>query len=99
MSVSTPIFTVICWACAGAQARAAPTAAMLKSFFIRVLLLSLLVRSAAHQWAAAVLQWAEGFLRRNGRAGLVEVAEILGLRRLLDLEQIGRMQLAAVGTD
>src|SRR5207253_9846785 len=49
--------------------------------------------SPIHQRTTTVLQRAERFLRRNGRAQVIEVARILGLLRLLHLEQIGRMQL------
>src|SRR5262245_33618544 len=53
--------------------------------------------SALHQRAAAFGQRAEGFVRRNGGAELVVVPRSLRLRRLLDLEQIHRVDLAAVG--
>src|ERR1051325_7231667 len=55
--------------------------------------------SAAHQRAVAVLERTERFIRRNGRAQVIEVARILRLGWLLHLEQIGRVDLAAVGAD
>src|SRR5262249_14341394 len=56
-------------------------------------------KSPAYQRAVAVLERTEGLVGRNGGAQLVEVARIFRLRRLLHLEQVGRVQLAAVGAD
>src|SRR5262249_35284835 len=104
MSLSTPIFTVTCCACAVPHARAALNTARPNSRFIAI---SSLVsvrsgkrgRSPADQRAVAVLERTEGFVRRNRSAQLVEVAGIFRLTGLLHLEQIGRVQLAAVGAD
>src|SRR6185312_14755255 len=56
-------------------------------------------RSAADQRAAAFLERTECLFRRDGGAQVVEIARALGLFRLLDLEQIGRMQRTPVGAD
>src|SRR5262249_60596224 len=52
-----------------------------------------------HERTVALVQRPEGLLRRNGRAQLVVVPRALGLCGLLDLEEIGGMDLAAVGPD
>src|SRR4051812_40292907 len=52
-----------------------------------------------HQRTAAVLERTEGLRGRNGRKRLVEVTRILGLFGLLHLEEIRRMDLAAIGAD
>src|SRR5262249_53875714 len=57
----------------------------------------LVLGSALDQRATAFSQRAEGLVRRNGGAELVVVPRPLRLRRLLDLEQIHRMDLAPVG--
>src|SRR5262245_58506230 len=57
----------------------------------------LALESALDQRATAFGQRAEGFVRWNGGAELVVVPRSLRLRRLLDLEQIHRMDLAPVG--
>src|SRR5450759_2793367 len=54
---------------------------------------------AAHQRAVAFLERPEGLFRRNGSAGLIEVAGIFRLFRLLYLEQIGRVDDATIGAD
>src|ERR1700731_107704 len=51
------------------------------------------------QRAMAVLERPERLVGRNGGQQLVEVARILRFRRRLHLEQIGRVDLAAVGAD
>src|SRR5664280_1649936 len=56
-------------------------------------------RSAACQRTVAVLERTERFIRRDSGAQFVEVAGIFGFCRRLHLEQISRMQLAAVGAD
>ena len=56
------------------------------------------VLSVDHR-TAAVLQRTESLIRWNGGAQLVVVAGIFRLFRRLDLEQIGRVDLAAVGAD
>src|SRR5262245_2836403 len=53
--------------------------------------------SALHQRAAAIGQRAEGFVGRDGGADFVIIPGALRFRRLLDLEQIHRVDLAAVG--
>src|SRR5215217_8946970 len=57
------------------------------------------VRSPAHQRASAVLQRPKSFRRRDRGTEIVEVARIFGLRGLLGLEQVGIVNLAAVGAD
>src|SRR5689334_11300577 len=54
--------------------------------------------SAAHQRAASVLERTERLVRRNGGAQVIEVARMLRLGGLFHLEQIGRVNDAAVGT-
>src|SRR3989440_9171183 len=54
---------------------------------------------APRQRALAVLQGTECFGRRDGGADMIEVARILRLFRLLHLEQIGIVDLAAIGAD
>src|SRR5215218_7999633 len=54
---------------------------------------------ASRERAAAILQRAEGFSRRDGRLHVIEVAGVLRFRRLLHFEQIGVVDLAAVGAD
>ena len=49
--------------------------------------------------ADALLERDEGFRRRDGGDEVVIVPRILRVRRLLHLEQIGRVDLAAVGAD
>src|ERR1700722_5436179 len=99
MSLNTPIFTVTCCACALPHASAALNAARPNRRFITYLLGLRLIggktTSPAHQRAVAVLERTESFIRRNGGAQLVEVAGIFRLLRLLHLEQIGGMELAA----
>src|SRR5258707_13087959 len=56
-------------------------------------------RSTADQRAVAFLERTEGLRRRDGRFDVVEVARILGVGRLLHFEQIGVVDLAAVGAD
>ncbi len=55
--------------------------------------------SALHQRAAAFVERAERFGGRDGGAQLVEIAEVLRFLGLLDLEQEGVVDLAAVGAD
>src|SRR5215475_4088477 len=50
-----------------------------------------------HERTVALVQRPEGLLRRNGRAQLVVVPRALGLRGLLHLEEVGGVNLAAVG--
>src|SRR4030095_5472144 len=52
-----------------------------------------------HEGAVALVQRPERLLGRNGGADLVVVPRPLGLRRLLHLEEIGGVHLAAVGPD
>ena len=52
-----------------------------------------------HQRAVALVERAEGLLGRDRRADLVVVPRRLRLGRLLDLEQVGGVDLAAVGAD
>src|SRR5215813_7496429 len=103
MSLSTPIFTVTCCAYALPHARAALNAArpnrrLITSSMVRVRW-GISKTSPAHQRAVAVLERTKGFVGRNGGAQLVEVAGVFRLLRLLHLEQIGGVQLAAVGAD
>src|SRR5947209_3588072 len=49
--------------------------------------------SASDQRAAAILERAERFRRRDGRAHMIEIARVLRLGWLLHLEQIRVMQL------
>ena len=49
-----------------------------------------------HQLASAVGERAERLLGRNRRADLVVVPRLLRLRRLLDLDEVRRVYLAAV---
>src|SRR5664280_202257 len=99
MSVSTPILTLICWALAVPQASAAASATSPKVFLICAFLLVVLdsFSLAAHQRAVAFVERSEGLVRRNGSAGLIEVAGIFRLFRLLHFEQIGGMDDAAIG--
>src|ERR1039457_984880 len=99
MSLSTPILTLTCWALAVPQASAAASTASPKVFLMCAFLLVVMdsFDLAAHQRAVAFLDRPEGLVRRNGSAGLIEVAGIFRLFRLLHLEQIGRMDDAAVG--
>src|SRR5881296_2050790 len=53
-------------------------------------------RSFLHQLAAALVERTEGLLGRDRRADLVVVPGVLRLRRLLDLNEVGRMDLPAV---
>src|ERR1039458_4892586 len=101
MSLSTPILRLTCWALAPTQASAAASAASPKVFFMSASVLVVLDRFslAAHQRAVAFLERPEGLVRRNGSAGLIEVAGIFRLFRLLHLEQIGRVDDAAIGAD
>ena len=46
--------------------------------------------------AVALINWAEGLISRNGRAELVIVPLALALLRRLHLEEIHRMDLAAI---
>src|SRR6187200_2278828 len=52
-----------------------------------------------HERTVALVQRSEGLLRRNGRAQLVVVPRRLGLRGFLHLEEVGGVDLAAVGPD
>src|SRR5450755_2470175 len=99
MSVSTPILTLTCWALAVPQASAAASTASPKVFLMCAFLLVVLdsFSLAAHQRAVAFVERSEGLVRRNGSAGLIEVAGIFRLFRLLHFEQIGRVDDAAVG--
>src|ERR1019366_933415 len=101
MSLTRPILTLTCWALAPPQASAAASAASPKVFFMSAFLLVVLDRFslAAHQRAVAFLERPEGLVRRNGSAGLIEVAGIFRLFRLLYLEQIGRVNDATIGAD
>src|SRR6187551_3373163 len=110
MSLITPILTLICcaWPDPEPTARMAATAAQLAKRFIYFLLLTgcpcRACRGkgetlAAHQRATALLDRTKRLVRRNGGADLVEVTGIFGFRRLLHLEQIGRMHLASIGAD
>src|SRR5262245_30381807 len=56
-------------------------------------------RLAADQRAAALVHRTERLVRRDGGTQLVEVPRALRLVRLLHLEEIHRMDLAAVGAD
>src|SRR5262249_17108575 len=53
--------------------------------------------STPHQRAAAIGQGAESFVGRDGGAEFVIIPGGLRFRRLLDFEQIHRVDLAAVG--
>src|SRR6185503_9115380 len=55
--------------------------------------------SAPGDWALAVLERTERLGCRDGGAQMIEVARILRLRRLLHLEQIRVVDLAAIGAD
>src|SRR5688572_26881798 len=52
-----------------------------------------------HEGAVALVDGAEGLLGRDRRARLVVVPRAFGLGRLLHLEEIGGVDLAAVGAD
>src|SRR2546422_9198679 len=54
-------------------------------------------RLLLHERAVALVHRPERLLGRNRGAHLVVVPRALGLRRLLHLEQVDRMDLAAVG--
>src|SRR6266487_4376013 len=54
-------------------------------------------RSAGHQRAAAFLERTERLRRRNGGTQIVQIPRTLRLFRLLHLEQIHVVDLAAVG--
>src|SRR5262245_14573603 len=69
-----------------------PGAAWLRSARSRPPGFSLLL----HERAVTLVEGAEGLLGGDGRADLVVVPGVLGLRRLLDLDQVGRVDLAAV---
>src|SRR5258706_14750568 len=56
-------------------------------------------RLLLHQGAVALVDGPERLLGGGGRARLVVVPRPLGLGRLLDLEQVHGVQLAAVGAD
>src|ERR1700751_199404 len=118
MSLSTPILTVTCCACALPHASAAPSAATANRRFIAFLRGSRRRRRAvfrrrrlswarapadltspADQRASPILERTECFPRRDSSAQLVEVAGIFRLGRRLHLEQVGRLDLAAVGAD
>src|SRR5437660_6923081 len=55
--------------------------------------------ASLHQRALAILQRAERLIGRDRRAHLVIVPGSLRLRRLFHLDQVRRMDLAAVGAD
>jgi hypothetical protein len=55
--------------------------------------------SAAYERTAALLEWTERLVSRNGGAELVVVPRIFRFSRLFHLEQEHVMELAAVGTD
>src|SRR5262245_5441835 len=99
MSLSTPIFTLTCWALAPPQARAAASAASPKVLLISGPPLCFEFGLAADERTIAFLQRTKSFIGGNCRAQFVEVTRILRLLGLLDFEEVGRMQLAAVGAD
>src|SRR6266545_8283547 len=56
-------------------------------------------RSLLNEGAVALVQGTEGLVGGRGRADLVVVPGAFGLRRLLDLEEVHGVDLAAVGPD